>query len=477
MPLASVHKNDRVFLSTPVENLFIDEFMGKAPGEFVKVYLCGLRLCYDPTEADMTPEEMARALDTEPDLIVNAFSYWARQGLVEIVSRNPLTVRYQNIQQRLTQNAGDTQGYELRNLTQKAQKLLGESRLLDNHEVRAMADWIDTLGFSEEAALALVEHCVKTRGRRVSMAQMNKLAAVWADQGIRSGKDASGWVAQFDKAHQDTREILRLLGLHRAPTQEELRMHSTWTTEWGFTLEGIQAACRTMAGVQRPSFAYLDKVLQRLHSDGLHAGDAIALGARERSDKIDGLASVFRELGFAGSPATPEWIALFEKWFNTGFALSGLKTAAREVAREGRHTPQDLDAMLSWCGARGEVSDEALALRFQKRAEARTAMGKILGLWGENRSPSGPENSAYIRWRQEGHSPELIQSAAEAAIYARERLPYISRILEEWKKEGITSPGPKTKKPVAAKVNERVTADLRSTTLPDEEFYFRFDDE
>ena len=34
---------DLAFLTTQVENLFIDEYMGKAPGDYVKVYLYGLR--------------------------------------------------------------------------------------------------------------------------------------------------------------------------------------------------------------------------------------------------------------------------------------------------------------------------------------------------------------------------------------------------------------------------------------------------
>ena len=38
------------YLATPVENLFIEEFMVKAPGEFVKVYLYGLRFAMYPME-------------------------------------------------------------------------------------------------------------------------------------------------------------------------------------------------------------------------------------------------------------------------------------------------------------------------------------------------------------------------------------------------------------------------------------------
>jgi len=39
---------NHIFDVTPVENLFIHEFMLKAPGDFVKVYLFGLMQCYNP---------------------------------------------------------------------------------------------------------------------------------------------------------------------------------------------------------------------------------------------------------------------------------------------------------------------------------------------------------------------------------------------------------------------------------------------
>ena len=51
------------YLSTPVENLFIEEFMVKAPGEFVKVYLYGLRFALFPMEgSQLTSEDFAKAL-------------------------------------------------------------------------------------------------------------------------------------------------------------------------------------------------------------------------------------------------------------------------------------------------------------------------------------------------------------------------------------------------------------------------------
>ena len=50
-----------LFDCTPVENLFIQEYMLRAPGEYVKVYLYGLMQCYHPTQS-MSIEVMAKDL-------------------------------------------------------------------------------------------------------------------------------------------------------------------------------------------------------------------------------------------------------------------------------------------------------------------------------------------------------------------------------------------------------------------------------
>ena len=66
-----------MFDITPLENLFIDEYMLRAPGDYVKVYIYALRQCYHPPRENDC-ERMARALCMEPDDVRNAFTYWER---------------------------------------------------------------------------------------------------------------------------------------------------------------------------------------------------------------------------------------------------------------------------------------------------------------------------------------------------------------------------------------------------------------
>ena len=61
MALFSFDNRFGMFDVTPVENMFLQEYMPSASGDFIKVYLYGLMQCYHPVES-ASLETMAREL-------------------------------------------------------------------------------------------------------------------------------------------------------------------------------------------------------------------------------------------------------------------------------------------------------------------------------------------------------------------------------------------------------------------------------
>ena len=62
---------DFYLLSTEVENIFINEYMPSAPGEYVKVFLYGL--LYSQNQADMTMQQFARQLQLTEKQVEDAW--------------------------------------------------------------------------------------------------------------------------------------------------------------------------------------------------------------------------------------------------------------------------------------------------------------------------------------------------------------------------------------------------------------------
>ena len=69
---------DFYLLTTDVENIFINEYLPAAPGDYVKVYLYGL--LYAQTGADMDARTFARQLRPRPETIRQAWGYWDSMG-------------------------------------------------------------------------------------------------------------------------------------------------------------------------------------------------------------------------------------------------------------------------------------------------------------------------------------------------------------------------------------------------------------
>jgi hypothetical protein len=77
-----VKKNDIYLYSTSVENMFINELLPIAPGEYVKVYLFGLM--YAEQERPISAAAAAKALRMTREEIDNAWKYWEKWGAVRL---------------------------------------------------------------------------------------------------------------------------------------------------------------------------------------------------------------------------------------------------------------------------------------------------------------------------------------------------------------------------------------------------------
>ena len=72
--------SDFYLLTTDVENIFINEYMPQAPGNYVKVYLSCL--LYSQNQSNMTYEKMSHQLGMTEKEMEEAWDYWERMGVI-----------------------------------------------------------------------------------------------------------------------------------------------------------------------------------------------------------------------------------------------------------------------------------------------------------------------------------------------------------------------------------------------------------
>lgn len=443
MGFCSFSDQFHMFDVTPVENLFIQEFMLKAPGEFVKVYLYGLSQCYHSQGSENSIERFAHALGMEPETVEKAYRYWERQGIVYIgeTETGQLTVEYVNIKDILFNNRMKPQKslYRYKDFNQSLQMIF-ESRLLTPQEYLKIYEWIETLRLPEEVVLMMVRFYISAKGPKISIQYLDKVANAWADEGINTLQKAEEYIERHETVYANAKAVLKYLGIHRAPSQPELELCRKWTYQWEFSREALLAACRDTAKVQLPTFNYLDQVLSRYHEAGAKDPASIERAVKERARQVAGIRETVRRLRMRRASYTPQEEDLYIRWTGEmGFAPEMVLLACDEcVCTHVSPGFDELGATLSQWAAEGVDTPQKARTRLDKQRQQDDELALVLNRAGEQRSIRPADRRVYSQWTDAWKLPfEMILQAAEYAQSAKDKIPFIHKILQTWRSEGI----------------------------------------
>ena len=423
---------------TPVENMFISEYMLGAPGEYVKVYLYGLMLCYH-SQARMSLSSMARDLKATEEEIERAFRYWERNGLVRRVGDNPVAYAFRNIKQlTLTRAQDPAEKLYNRAFMDEVRRTLGD-KLFESGDLNRIFDWMEVYEFSEEVVLLLLRHEMKKSKGRFSFGIADKTAREWAHRGVRTAEDVEQLVLMDDARKASLIKLLSRLGLRHEPSEDEKQLYSKWVDEWGFDEEAIQEACReTLKGV--PTMAYLDGILLRQHQLGRHTLWEVRKGIALEKTGRDFARAVFAALGRVGVTPSAQDSATIDGWQQSGFSQEIILMAANEEHARGRNTLEDVDAKLTMWQKQGFATPEQVSAARMRVKALNGQLREIYAAAGMEKRVNQPDRDLLARWMGElGMSMELVLLAAEYARGTGSPMKMADRILSDWKQAGIST--------------------------------------
>ncbi len=304
--------------TTLVPNEFIDYYMPRANGAFVKVYLYLLRcLCLTAPEAGFGINVIADALEETEKDILRALRYWEREKVLSLtwgdadeirgiklnrlskpvaevpavsfpvvltaekapecssytavpvaVSGNAEAGKAKSVSDKLPDyTPAQLEAFASRQdttwLLHAAEGYL--ERMLKPADVQLLFFLHDELAFSNELILHLYEYCV-SRGKKAP-SYIQKVALSWHEDGIDSVEKAEERSLQFDSCFT---AVNRAFALNRAPGISERRFLNRWST-LGFSSDLIEEACsRALLSTSHPDFKYADKILVRWHQNNVH---------------------------------------------------------------------------------------------------------------------------------------------------------------------------------------------------------------
>ncbi len=443
MSLCRFSDSFQIFDITPVENLFIQEFMLKAPGDFVKVYLYGLMQCYRPNSTENTLEAFSHALEMDKSTIENAFRYWERQGILYFHEdpSGKASIEYFNIKDVLYNKGLDSQQtmYKYKDFNQNLQKIF-DTRLLSPQEYLRIYDWIEVLELPMEVVLMMVQFYVSRMGKKVRINYLDKVAETWAKEGINSLQKAEEYIQANDSCFKDTVAVLKYLGIHRSPSQAELDLYKKWRN-WGFNLDSILLACKETTKVQSPTFAYLDKILANMHNKDISLVHEVKQHLDKQDDSFTRIKEVYFELGYKNNAPTPEHLDMYKVWVKEyGLEHNLILLACKQCVRKKTTTFNHLDDLLKQWASRGFRSVKEVKDYLSKQKALDNEIKAVLQRAGDSRAITASDRKLYRQWTEKWNmSFEVILLAAEYSVMSEKKLPYMNQILSNWHKKGINS--------------------------------------
>ena len=263
--------------TTVLENEFIDRYMAKANGEYVKVYLLLLRHLNEPS-GTLTISKIADLLDhTEKD-VMRALNYWKKQGLLEYESNSASkqdspaepAPEPDALQSGISQpDMPNIQQYrsrkEFRQLLFVAEQYLGKT--LTSTDIDTITYFYEVLHMSADLIEYLIEYCVENGHK--SIHYIRQVALSWHERRITTVDAAKSENLTHSRSCYS---VLNAFGIRgRAPVASELAFIKKWNEEYGFSLDIIiEAINRTMGAIHQPSFGYADSILKGWLEKGVH---------------------------------------------------------------------------------------------------------------------------------------------------------------------------------------------------------------
>ena len=304
-------RDQRLAGATMLPDDFVDYYMPRANGDFVKIYLYLLRSVHAQASAP-TISSLADVFRLTERDVDRALRYWQEAGLLDLkykadeldeITLLPVSQKLRETQRdpvldppaqreessgtdaqvssaRMKELKGDDRTREeVRNILYVAHQYLGHP--LSQTDMRRLLYLYDDLHMSAELIDYLVDYCV-SRGSG-SMHYIMKVGLAWHDEGITTVKDAK---TRNNLTTKNYYAIFRAFGISgRSPVPGEIAVMDRWLKEYGFSLKIIEeAASRTIRSTGKPSFPYAERILSDWHREGVRRpADIAALDDRHKA--------------------------------------------------------------------------------------------------------------------------------------------------------------------------------------------------
>lgn len=281
------------FGNTSIENIFINDFMPVAKGDFVKVYLLGFKYAMDG-ENNFSSETISKNLGITLEEVNEAWAYWKDQGIVNInndIQGNP-EIEFVNLKQFYVENIyrylpKDTilnnerqeektdfdmlieanKSQPIKSMFREIELTLG--RLVTPNEKRNILDWIANYSATPEIVVETFKYAVEKKNIK-SMKYVETLLAAWFDNNINNKEELTKYLDDKRKNFKYYNTVKKQLGFDgRQLTISEKKIIDVWVDQWGFSIDMIIHALSFSSKTSNPNLNYFNTILENWYKSDI----------------------------------------------------------------------------------------------------------------------------------------------------------------------------------------------------------------
>ena len=431
---------------TMLDNTFIREFLPICPENFCKVYIYGLFLL---GKGDASPDELEKALSLTAEDVYKAYAYFEEYGLVDILSKDPLSVEYRSLAAGVKPKKIKAGKYQ--DLCRDIQALI-PGRMITPSEFNEYFNLIETYRFEPEALILIIKYCTMIKDNNISYKYITTVAQNWAAKDILTLEACEAELANYNRVSRELGEIFKALGI-KGTDKDVNTLYNKWTKEFGFEQENIlyvaRMAKKTKGGIDR-----LDELLLELFKNKKLSSREIKAYLESKESAKDCALRINRALGIYAQRLDTEIENYILPWLDYGFSPDALEKLANSCYRSGTQTLEGMHAVVENLFRRGILSEEGIDEYLAQRTETDKFIKKLLDLFKLSRSVNTYDRQNLATWRAWGFSDENILTACEKCKNEYAPIREVHKLLSHCKTNGFFTDA------------EIAKADIRSSFAP-----------
>ena len=264
-----LEQNDKsiMFSVTEIPDIFLSEYIGAMPGDYLKIYLYINFL--SKYNGEININDLSKKLAISINAINEGMKYLEKEGFI---LRKPTGFLITDLQEK---TLNDLYTLKIKTSQEKViQKKKNKKRIklmeyLNNKYFQGIMGpvwytdidtWMDKYGFDEQVIINLFDYCYSKSALHKNYVQV--VAESWGLNKVKTLDDLEKYYIEQEKLMKMKKEIAKKLGRRSGLTQYEEAYIETWVNEYKYDMSIIEIALKKTTSRANASFEYINNIIK-----------------------------------------------------------------------------------------------------------------------------------------------------------------------------------------------------------------------